>query len=280
MKRSLYTVASIAILFSIWWGTSLTLEMVRGRQIIPDPWQALIEVGRHGGELSGHFIVSAARLVISMAIAMLVAVPLGLMVGHQRRLDRLITPMIYITYPIPQVVLLPVLFIIFGLGDSVRVALISLALFFQILISARGAAKGISEEHLASVLSAGATQFQVYRHVILPASLPAILTSARVSIGLGMALLYLSETRPMRTTSGLGSFIDGHFFRLDIAFAGVITMALLGLLLYILLDMVERIVCRWQYVKRRDRPRWPSRLYPNKLRERFSRKIHRNDREG
>lgn len=280
MKRSLYTIASIAILFLAWWGASLTLEFARGRPIIPDPWQALVEVGRHGEELGRHFIASAARLGISLVIATLVAVPFGLMVGHERRLDRLITPMIYITYPIPQVVLLPILFIIFGLGDSVRVALISLALFFQILISARGAAKGISEEHLASVLSAGANRFQIYRHVILPASLPAILTSMRVSIGLGMALLYLSETAPMRTTTGLGSFIAKHFFSLDIAFAGVITMAFLGLVLYILLDIVERTVCRWQYVQRRDRPRWPSRLYPNKIREQFLRKIHRTDREG
>ncbi|HBR09824.1 ABC transporter permease subunit [Candidatus Bipolaricaulota bacterium] len=274
MKRSLYTVVSIAGLLFAWWIFSLILEVVRGVAIIPNPWQALVEVARNADEISRHLSASAIRLVTSMVIAFLAAVPLGLIIGHERRFDRLATPLIYITYPIPQVVFLPVLFIIFGLGDAVRITVISLALFFQILISARGAAKGITREDLVSALSAGAGRFQVYRHVVLPASLPAILTSMRVSIGLGMALLFLSETAPLRTLRGLGSFIAEHLaFRRDIAFAGVVAMAFLGLILYILLDVIERIVCRWRYVKRRDRSQWPSRLKPAKIKEWISKKF-------
>ncbi len=274
MKRSLYTAVSIASLLVVWWIFSLSLEIVRDIEIIPTPWQALVEISRNADEISRHLSASAIRLVTSMVIAFLAAVPLGLMVGHERRFDRLATPLIYITYPVPQVVFLPVLFIVFGLGDAVRITVISLALFFQVLISARGAAKGITQEDLASVLSAGASRFQVYRHVILPASLPAILTSMRVSIGLGMALLFLSETAPLRTLWGLGSFIAEHLaFRRDIAFAGVMTMAFLGLVLYILLDVIERIVCRWRYVKQRDRPQWPLRFKRVKIKEWISKKF-------
>lgn len=274
MKRSLYTVLSIAGLLLAWWIFSLILEIVRGVVIIPNPWQALAEVGRNVNEISRHLYASAIRLVTGMVIAFLTAVPLGLIIGYERQFDRLVTPLIYITYPIPQVVFLPVLFIIFGLGDAVRITVISLALFFQVLISARGAAKGVTQEDLASVLSAGANRFQVYWHLILPVSLPAILTSMRVSIGLGMALLFLSETAPLRTLHGLGSFIAAHLaFRRDIAFAGVVTMAFLGLMLYILLDVIERVVCRWRYVKRRDRPQWPSRLKMAKIREWISKKF-------
>jgi len=274
MKRTLYTVMSIACLLLLWWIFSLILEIVRGVEIIPDPWEALIEIPRNSIALLRHLSASAIRLITSMVIAFLVAVPLGLMIGHERRFDRLATPLIYITYPIPQVVFLPVLFIIFGLGDAIRIAVISMALFFQILISARGAAKGVTQEDLASVRSAGANRVQVYRHVILPASLPAILTSMRVSIGLGMALLFLSETAPLRTLQGLGSFIAGHLaFRRDIAFAGVVTMAFLGLVLYILLDVIERVICRWRYVKQRDRIQWPSLFKIAKLKQWISKKF-------
>ena len=81
----------------------------------------------------------------------------------------------------------------FGIGNPVKVAIVAIALFFQLLVSARGAAKQIDAEHITSVLSAGASRFQVYRHVVIPETLPSILTSLRVSVGLGMAFLYIAE---------------------------------------------------------------------------------------
>jgi len=72
-----------------------------------------------------------------------------------------------------------------------------------------------------------------------------------VSIGLGIAFLYIAETRAALGT-GLGSFINKHMlFSRDRAFAGIVAMAFLGLLLYMAVDVIERIICRWKYVKRR-----------------------------
>ena len=139
-----------------------------------------------------------------------------------------------------------------GERQALTVAMVTLALFFQILVSARGAAKNIDEEYITSVLAAGATRWQVYWHVVLPATFPEILTSVRVSIGLGIAFLYIAETRAALGT-GLGSFINKHMlFSRDKAFAGIVAMALLGLLLYVAVDVIERVVCRWKYAKRRS----------------------------
>ncbi|HIC95448.1 TPA: ABC transporter permease subunit, partial [Candidatus Bipolaricaulota bacterium] len=95
---------------------------------------------------------------------------------------------------------------------------------------------------------AGADRWQLYRHVIIPASLPAVLASARISIGIAIAALYLAETTGINT--GLGAFLLSvrRQFRYEDIFAGIMVMGLLGLILYGLLDLLERLLCRWKYV--------------------------------
>lgn len=241
---------SIVVLLSVWWGVSAIVEYVKGRAFLPNPVRAIYEVWRLGPMLFRNFWVSAWRLVLAISIALSLGYPLGLLIGHERRLDQLVSPMIYIIYPIPQVAFILPLFLIFGLGNPVKVAIVASALFFQILVSARGAAKLIDFEHVISVRSAGASSWQIYRHVVLPSTLPSILTSLRVSVGLGMAFLYIAETTgsfdPYR--GGLGSFIDSNIYSGAQAFAGIMAMALLGMTLYIVIEIIERIVCRWKHI--------------------------------
>ncbi len=245
---------SIVILLLFWWGVSALVEYVKDRAFLPNPVHAIREVWRLGPTLFRNFWVSAWRLVLAISIAFSLGYPLGLLIGHERRLDQLVSPMIFIIYPIPQVAFILPLFLIFGLGNPVKVAIVASALFFQILVSARGAAKLIEFEHVTSVRSAGASWWQIYRHVVLPATLPSILTSLRVSVGLGMAFLFIAETTgsfdPYR--GGLGSFIDSNIYSGAVAFAGIMAMALLGFTLYIVIDIIERIVCRWKYVGRKS----------------------------
>ncbi len=250
MKRVLTYAASIILLLLLWQAASLIIYATHGSLLLPGPYNALSQAVKNAAAIQRHFFASAYRLVLALLIALVAAVPLGLAIGREKILDSLLSPMIYITYPIPQVALILFLFIAFGTGDVTKVAIVALVLFFQILVSARGAAKNIDKEYLISVLSAGATKRQVYWHVILPASLPDILTSVRVSIGVGIAFLYIAETHTAVGT-GLGSFIKRYMlFRRDRAFAGIMAMAVLGLLLYIGVDLLERLLCRWKHVPR------------------------------
>ncbi len=246
---------SALILVALWEIASVVIEAVKDRALLPDPVRALSEVRRLGPTLGRNFLISGWRLVLAILIALSAGYPLGLMIGHERRLDQLISPMIYIVYPIPQVAFILMLFLVFGIGNPVKVAIVASALFFQLLVSARGAAKHIEPEHITSVLSAGASRWQVYWHVILPATLPSILTSLRVSVGLGMAFLYIAEkwgsVDPLR--GGLGAFIETNMiYSPPQAFTGILAMALLGLLLYVVIEIIERIVCRWKHVSQRS----------------------------
>ena len=246
---------SVLVLLALWWGASAVIKEIKGgREYLPNPVRAISETVRLAPLWFPNFLVSAWRLVLAILIAFSLGYPLGLLIGRERRLDEFISPMIYIVYPIPQVAFILVLFLIFGIGNPVKVAIVAIALFFQLLISARGAAKNIEDTHVTSVLSAGASRWQVYWHVILPATLPAILTSLRVSIGLGMAFLYIAETfgtfDPRQ--GGLGGFIRANSYSAVQAFAGILAMALLGMILYVAIDLVERLVCRWKYTIRRS----------------------------
>jgi len=258
-RQVLTYVISIAVLLLAWQIASLIVNRnvppptggIQHAKILPGPFEALSQLIKNAAELQRHFLSSAWRLLLAMLIALAAAVPIGLMLGRERTLDRYLSPIVYITYPIPQVALILFFFVVFGTGSATKVAMVAFVLFFQILVSARGAAKNIDEEHITSVLSAGASRWQIYRHVIVPATLPDVLTSLRVSIGLGMAFLYIAETSAA-FGKGLGGFIkDRMLFQREQAFAGIVAMGVLGLVLYVAVDIIERIVCRWKYVKRR-----------------------------
>ena len=249
-RRILTYLVCVIVLLALWQAASSGVRAIKGRPLLPGPYQAFSDLIRNFNLIQHDFWISAGRLGLAMLIALALGYPLGLLIGHERILDQYLSPLIYITYPIPQVAFILFLFLVFGIGNTVKVAIIAIALFFQLLVSARGAAKNIGQEHITSVRSAGATRWQVYWHVLIPATLPDILTSLRVSVGLGMAFLYIAETSAM-LSSGLGQLVEGSMYRPSLASAGIIAMAVLGLALYLLIDVVERIACRWKYTQQR-----------------------------
>ncbi|MCC7358949.1 MAG: ABC transporter permease subunit [Anaerolineales bacterium] len=198
--------------------------------------------------LGGHFLVSLGRVLASMALAVLLAAPAGLVMGQSRRLNRLFSPLLYLTYPVPKVVLVPVVVLVFGVGDASKVVVITLILFFQILVLVRDAAANLRPELIQSVRSLGAGRRALFFYVYLPASLPAVLTALRVSVGIAVAVLYVAEL--YATQQGLGYYIflqGSSLFNYPAMYAGIVAMALLGLGLYFAIDWLERRLCPWEF---------------------------------
>ena len=158
--------------------------------------------------------------------------------------------MIFLTYPIPKVVFLPVLLVLLGLGSLSKIALIALIVFFQILVTARDAAKSVPEQSVLSVRSLGASRTDIYRHVVVPAALPDIFTALRIGTGTAVAVLFLAES--IAGSNGIGYYIVDAWGRIDYPamFAGIIGMALLGVVLYELLDALDAWATRWRRVGR------------------------------
>ena len=197
-----------------------------------------------------HLLISAWRVFAALVIGTLLGAPLGLLLGRSPRVDAVAAPVVFLTYPVPKVVFLPVLLILLGLGNTSKIALIALIVFFQILVTARDAAKSIPAAAVLSVRSLGANQWQVFRHVVIPAALPDIFTALRIGSGTAVAVLFLAES--LAGSDGLGYYIVDAWGRIDYdeMFAGILGMALLGVLIYEALEALEARLCRWTRVER------------------------------
>jgi len=245
MKRGELFLAVLGLLV-IWQIAAMTLN----QPILPTP----VEVGKAfvqglaEGALLEHLLASFWRVAASTVLAVALAAPAGLALGQSRQLNRFLAPVIYLLYPIPKVVLVPIVLLIFGIGDLPKIILITLILFFQILVLVRDQAAAIRPELVQSVRSLGAGRRGLFRFVYLPASLPAILTALRQSIGTAVAVLYIAEL--IATQRGLGYYIylnGSTLFNYPAMYAGITALSLMGLGLYFGVDWLEWRLCRWQF---------------------------------
>ena len=140
------------------------------RPILPSPLQVgqvfIAELA--SGGLLGHFAVSLWRVLASTILAIALAAPAGLILGQSKRLNNLFSPVIYLLYPIPKVVFVPVVLLFLGLGDLPKIFIIFLILFFQILVLVRDQAAALRPELIQSVRSLGAGRRALFRFVYLP----------------------------------------------------------------------------------------------------------------
>lgn len=233
---------SVLVLFAIWAVAAVAIDS----PMLPTPWVVIVafflDLPR---SLGWHTLTSVWRIIVSLLISTAVALPLGLVLGQNKRLSRIFRPFVYITYPIPKFALLPIIILFLGIGETSKIFLLSLILFYQILIIVWDASASVRPELVHSVRSLGAKRIQLLRYVYFPACLPAILTSLRISTGIVVAVLYLAES--FAAKSGLGYYIMDTWQALAYPkmYSAIMTLCLLGLLLYFGFDLMERRFCRW-----------------------------------
>lgn len=196
-----------------------------------------------------HFWVSAFRAISGMALGWIVAFPLGLVMGSMPRVDALLAPFVFLTYPIPKIVLLPIFLLLLGLGNSSKIAMIALILGYQILVTTRDGVKAIHPKYRDSVRSLGGTGLDVLREVLLPAALPHGFTALRLGTGVSVAVLFFVES--FATTRGLGYMIMDAWGAMDYLtmFTGILGMSLMGAVLYETANFMEKRMCRWMFLR-------------------------------
>jgi len=238
---------AVLVLLVLWQLAAMLLD----KPIMPPPWlvaQALvIELGK---DLPAHFLASLWRVVASTLLSIALAAPAGLILGQSRRLNSLFAPLIYLLYPIPKVVFVPVILLLLGVGDLPKIVIIFLILFFQVLVLVRDQASALRPELIQSVRSLGAGRRALFRFVYLPASLPAVLTALRQSVGTAVAVLYVAELFATQRGLGYYIFLNGStLFNFPAMYAGILAMSLLGLGLYFTVDWLDHRLCKWQNVR-------------------------------
>ncbi len=241
--RVLYALWAVALLLGIWALLAAVLDSV----VLPGPGTVLLRFAELLlPTLLPNAAASLARVLVALATATAVALPVGVALGRIRWAGRLFTPLVYLLYPVPKIALLPLVFLLFGVGELARVVLVWLVLFFQVLVAVRDASSGIPEGYRTSLTLLGGKRPDLLRFVILPAILPALLTALRIGSGTALAVLFFAET--FFTELGLGIFIVDGWMKASYAdmLAGIVAIGLLGLLLFTVLDGAQRLLCRWR----------------------------------
>ncbi|MDR2050564.1 MAG: ABC transporter permease subunit [Deltaproteobacteria bacterium] len=222
-------------------------SLILGLDILPLPHEVYLAfpraleqgIGRHLGASLGRV---AAGTAISLSLALLLGIPLGC----KRSLSRVLSPLVYLCYPVPKLALLPLVMVLAGIGESAKITVLILILFFPLLLSVRDAVRAVPEEECAVLVSLNGRFRDKLRHIILPACLPAVLSSLRVSVGIAFSALFVTET--FGTDTGLGLYVNDCWMRLDYIqmYFGIALLAFVGVGLFALIDLSERVFCRWR----------------------------------
>jgi NitT/TauT family transport system permease protein len=235
---------TIFLIYALWY----LLSVILGSNILPDPFLVFLRGFKEITKVSFwlHVEASLLRILAGLFFAFILAVPAGLVLGSNPKLDRLFAPLIYLGYPIPKIVLMPIIFVLFGIGDVGKIVLLTMIIFFQLLITTRDSARKISNEIVYSLKSLGSTRLDFYVHVVWPVSLPGIITALRIGTGTAVAVLFFVES--IATNKGLGFYIIDSWGRADYAtmFVGIISLSIIGIILYEFFDLLERKLCKWK----------------------------------
>lgn len=242
-NRTVSFLLAIIFLLLIWQLGSWSLA----KPFLPTPYASCAALAGSiaDGSLLPSFGISTMRILLSLLISLAVGVPLGLLMGTSQKVKSLLSPLVYVLYPLPKVVFLPIIVVLLGIGNLPKIVLIALVIVFQIIVTTADAAAAIPGASLQSIRTLNAGQMQIYRHLVFPHCLPSVYSALRISIGIAVAILFFAET--FASTDGLGYFIMDAMQRrsYDLMYGGIIAMACLGIILYKITDGLEHITCRW-----------------------------------
>lgn len=196
-------------------------------------------------DLPLHALTSLLRVLAALAVSLVLAVPAGMAAGSRPRVDRLVSPLAYLLYPIPKIAFLPAFIVLLGLGEASKLALLVTILVFPLYLAARDGVKEIPGDLLVSAKLLGLKGWALVRHVTLPAVLPRLFSALRLGVGIALSVLFFAEN--FATEYGLGSLVMNQWAVMRYADMGwgIAALSLLGLALFGAVDVVERRFCRW-----------------------------------
>lgn len=242
MNKLLHITLGLLALHLVW----ILLASVLASKVLPMPWQVYQHLPEAWGRnMPAHLLASLIRISWGIGYSILIALPLGWLVYRFAQIGVVIESFIYLSYPIPKLALLPIVMLIAGLGEATKVIMIVLIILFQLIISIRDSLRAISPESFATLRSLGANRWHELRHLLLPAITPALLSALRIAIGTAISVLFVTET--YGTTLGMGYYIIDAWMRVNYLdmYSGIVALALLGFVLFLLVDLLEHKVCAW-----------------------------------
>ena len=233
------------VLFLLFWHLG---SLWNGNPIqLPSPlrvFDALTDLARDG-ELLEHAVVSVTRLVLSLAVAVLVAVPLGVVMGLSRTANAYIDPLVEMLRPISGIAWIPLALFIFGVGDTLPVFIMVYVAFFPLLLNTIAGVRGVDERLVAAARTMGIGRRAMLTSVVAPAALPNVMVGFRLAFAAAWAAIIAAEL--IGAPSGFGFAIEWYrnLLMSPKVFSFIVTIGLVGYLCDVGLRALQRRLTPW-----------------------------------
>ena len=242
-------VAAVATALAAW-SLASWLQLV-SPTFLPSPWavwQAMMTAqtsGYRGHTLLVHTGYSLFRVLVGFGAAMVIGVPVGLLMGRNKFVYAAVDPFVGFFRPLPPLGYYMLLVLWLGIGEASKIMLLFLSGAPIMIVSAAAAVRSVHEDRLRIARSLGLSERQVFRSVILPATLPALFTAARLTVGVTFGSLVAAEI--VAATRGLGFLIlnSSQYLRTNYVFLGIAIIGVIAVVLDRLAVALERLVVPW-----------------------------------
>ena len=206
--------------------------------------EKIISMARDGS-LWANCWASIRRVMVGWFWSVVVAVPMGMLMANSKKFSAFVQPIIEFARYLPVVALVPLTLLYLGIGENQKYTIIFLGTFFQLVLMVCDTVSGVDRNMINAARTLGASRFQVYREVILPAALPGLMDDLRLTIG--WAWTYLVVAEMVAASNGLGYMIlkSQRYLATDTIFAGLILIGLIGLVTDWLFRLLTRVVAPW-----------------------------------
>jgi NitT/TauT family transport system permease protein len=230
------------------WESAVRFGLVEERLLAPPSavattfWTALTD-----GPLLSHMMSSGQIFVVGYVIAVILAIPLGLLMGVSRRIDLILNPFVLGMYATPSQAFFPLIIIALGIGFLPRLLLVVLFVFFIVVISTKSAVQTVDPNFLKVGRSFGAARGATFLKIILPAALPLIVAGLRLGVGRAAVGIFIGEM--VGASEGIGFYIlrAGTAYRIDELLVGVTVIVVVTILLTELMRDVEQRMSPWRH---------------------------------
>jgi NitT/TauT family transport system permease protein len=235
------------IVFALLWEVLPRSGIVNPAYLSP-PSQVALAIARlfDSGDVWKHLGASALRSIVGLLLAIAGGVVSGFALGWFRRAERIIDPLYQLLRQVSAFALFPVFMLFLGIGESSKIAIIVWAAFWPVLLNTISGVKQVERVFIDCARSMGASQSFIFAKVVLPAALPEILTGIRLAGAYSITALVAAEMIGARSGLGFYTLNSQETFQIPDMYAGIVLLALFGLLINKSLSLLERRLLRWR----------------------------------
>ena len=214
---------------------------------LPAPSLVLTSLGEMitSGNLPRNLASTLARIAGGLFFGVTTGVILGLLAGTSQRMRRIVDPVVAALHPIPRLAFFPLLIVVFGIGESSKIAAVSLGAFFPMFLNTVAGVRSMSPVHLDLGRNYGANRRQMFLHVLLPGAMPLMLTGLRLSANTAFHGTIGVEMVGSRTGIGALLWLSWQTFRIDNLYALLIVIAVIGIGLATLIRWITNRTAPW-----------------------------------